>query len=112
MGWGGMWWDGMRTWHPSPTPIPTHPPKVAFARNAAGTVIFGRRFNHLPLLPSSHPATPLSQKVAFVRNAAGKVIFDRRFNVAAMMAQYYPGSNIDFAGRIQWDPNDPNILQV
>lgn len=50
--------------------------------------------------------------MAFIRNRAGKVIFDRRFNVAAMMGQYYPSSKIDFAGRIQWDPNDPNILQV
>jgi hypothetical protein len=48
--------------------------------------------------------------VAFVRNKGGKVIFDRRFNVSALMSQYYP--SIDFGGRITWDPNDPNILQV
>ncbi|KAI8471550.1 MAG: hypothetical protein J3K34DRAFT_520489 [Monoraphidium minutum] len=55
---------------------------------------------------------PNGYQVSFVRNGSGRVIFDRRFNMTAMMAQYYPGSNVDFAGRIQWNPDDPNILQL
>lgn len=42
-------------------------------------------------------------QVAFMRNATGKVIYDRRFNTTALLASYY-GSNVDFAGRINWDP--------
>lgn len=42
-------------------------------------------------------------QVAFMRNATGKVVYDRRFNTTALLATYY-GSNVDFAGRISWDP--------
>lgn len=42
-------------------------------------------------------------QVAFMRNPSGSVIYDRRFNTAALLASYY-GSNVDFAGRINWDP--------
>jgi hypothetical protein len=38
-----------------------------------------------------------------MRNPSGKVVYDRRFNTAALLATYY-GSNVDFAGRINWDP--------
>jgi hypothetical protein len=38
-----------------------------------------------------------------MRNPSGKVVYDRRFNTAALLASYY-GSNVDFAGRIDWDP--------
>jgi hypothetical protein len=38
-----------------------------------------------------------------MRNPSGKVVYDRRFNTAALLATYY-GSNVDFAGRIDWDP--------
>jgi hypothetical protein len=45
----------------------------------------------------------LPLQVAFMRNPSGKVVYDRRFNTAALLATYY-GSNVDFAGRIDWDP--------
>jgi hypothetical protein len=38
-----------------------------------------------------------------MRNKAGRVVYDRRFNTSALLANYY-GSNVDFAGRISWDP--------
>lgn len=38
-----------------------------------------------------------------MRNGSGKVVYDRRFNTAALLAAYY-GSNMDFAGRISWNP--------
>lgn len=38
-----------------------------------------------------------------MRNGSGRVIYDRRFNTAALLAAYY-GSNMDFAGRINWNP--------
>jgi len=44
-----------------------------------------------------------THQVAFMRNPSGDVIYDRRFNTAALLATYY-GSNMDFAGRITWDP--------
>jgi hypothetical protein len=47
-----------------------------------------------------------------MRSQSGRTIYDRRFNVASMMSQYYPGEPVDFAGRIEWNPNDPNVLQV
>ncbi|WIA35155.1 hypothetical protein OEZ86_003627 [Tetradesmus obliquus] len=54
-------------------------------------------------------AKPMQYQVAFMRNDSGKVVYDRRFNTAALLATYY-GSNVDFAGRIQWDAKDPNSL--
>eukprot|EP00775_Hariotina_reticulata_P012362 gene12362-12497_t len=54
---------------------------------------------------------PLRYQVAFMRNPSGDVIYDRRFNTAALLATYY-GSNMDFAGRISWDPQDPNSLSL
>jgi hypothetical protein len=49
--------------------------------------------------------------VAFLRNSTGKVVYDRRFNTTALLASYY-SSNVDFAGRIQWVPDDPNSLKL
>lgn len=46
-----------------------------------------------------------------MRNATGKVVYDRRFNTTALLASYY-SSNVDFAGRIQWVPDDPNQLKL
>ncbi|KAF8060467.1 hypothetical protein HT031_004643 [Scenedesmus sp. PABB004] len=54
---------------------------------------------------------PLTYQVAFVRGPGGRVIFDRRFNTAALLKAYY-GSSVDFAGRIRWDPSDPNELSL
>lgn len=45
---------------------------------------------------------PMQYQVAFMRNPDGRVVYDRRFNTAALLASYY-GSNVDFAGRIDWD---------
>ena len=46
-----------------------------------------------------------------MRNGEGGVIYDRRFNTASLLAGYY-GSGTDFAGRISWDPNNPNVLSL
>jgi hypothetical protein len=52
---------------------------------------------------------PMQYQVAFMRNPSGKVVYDRRFNTAALLASYY-GSNMDFAGRIEWDPKVCDML--
>lgn len=45
-----------------------------------------------------------------MRNASGKVVYDRRFNTTALLANYY-GSNVDFAGRISWDPQVGHVQE-
>ncbi|GFR48381.1 hypothetical protein Agub_g10273 [Astrephomene gubernaculifera] len=50
-------------------------------------------------------------QVAFMRNARGKVVYDRQFNTASMLAMYYD-KTMNFAERIQWDVNDPNVLTL
>jgi hypothetical protein len=57
-------------------------------------------------------SNPIALQVAFMRTKSGRIIYNRRFNIASMMAQYYPESTVDFEGRISWNPEDPNILQV
>jgi len=44
-----------------------------------------------------------------MRNATGKVVYDRRFNTSALLANYY-GSNVDFAGRIRWNPQVQTLM--
>lgn len=55
------------------------------------------------LSPAAMVPNGLLLQVAFMRNATGKVVYDRRFNTSALLANYY-GSNVDFAGRISWNP--------
>lgn len=46
-----------------------------------------------------------------MRNKSGRVIFDRRYNTASLLGAYY-GPGTDFAGRITWNPEDPNVLRL
>jgi hypothetical protein len=52
---------------------------------------------------SAAPSAAVLLQVSFMRNNTGKVVYDRRFNTTALLANYY-GSNVDFAGRINWNP--------
>lgn len=56
---------------------------------------------NIPLVRAT--CLPSALQVSFMRNKTGKVVYDRRFNTTALLASYY-GSNVDFAGRISWDP--------
>jgi hypothetical protein len=41
------------------------------------------------------------------------VVFDRAFNTAAMLAMYYSDqSTSSFLQRIDWNIDDPNVLQL
>ncbi|KAI3431864.1 hypothetical protein D9Q98_010615 [Chlorella vulgaris] len=51
-------------------------------------------------------------QVAFLQNARGEVVPDRSFNTASLM-QTYTGTPVAEVQRsIDWDPNDPNTLDM
>eukprot|EP00803_Ostreobium_quekettii_P007750 evm.model.scf_1668.5 EVM.evm.TU.scf_1668.5 scf_1668:27419-33693(-) len=54
---------------------------------------------------------PLQYSVNFVENSRNEVITDRRYNTASLMEMYY-GTEIDFVNRINWNPDDPNVLKL
>lgn len=53
----------------------------------------------------------IAYPVRFIRNAQGKVISDRAFNTAALV-ELYMGQIQGMNNRIDWDSNDPNVLNL
>eukprot|EP01026_Neomeris_dumetosa_P022542 TRINITY_DN1940_c0_g1_i5.p1 TRINITY_DN1940_c0_g1~~TRINITY_DN1940_c0_g1_i5.p1 ORF type:complete len:351 (-),score=47.98 TRINITY_DN1940_c0_g1_i5:238-1245(-) len=53
----------------------------------------------------------LQYRIAFRRNDQGKVIMDRVYNTAKLVEAYL-GDEYNISERIQWNPNDPNILTL
>ncbi|KAK9796302.1 hypothetical protein WJX73_009432 [Symbiochloris irregularis] len=54
---------------------------------------------------------PVEYEVSFIRNQQGLVITDRRFNTASLMALYL-GKDAISVNRVDWNPNDPNLLNI
>ena len=51
-------------------------------------------------------------KVSFDRNQQGKVVMDRKFNTASLLEPYMKLSFNEILQRIQWTPEDPNLLRI
>ncbi|KAI7839807.1 hypothetical protein COHA_006605 [Chlorella ohadii] len=56
--------------------------------------------------------TIVRYQVAFLRNARGEVVPDRAFNTASLMNTYLGMPAADVRRRIEWNENDPNLLQM
>ncbi|KAL4419385.1 hypothetical protein ABPG77_002912 [Micractinium sp. CCAP 211/92] len=51
-------------------------------------------------------------QVAFLKNQRGEVVPDRSFNTASLMKTYTGTPLAEVQQRIQWNSNDPNLLQL
>lgn len=54
---------------------------------------------------------PTRYSVRFFRAPGDKLITDRRYNTASLLEMYY-GPDSPIGDTIQWNPADPNILQL
>lgn len=52
----------------------------------------------------------MTYDVTFRLNSRDQVIFDRAVNTANMLKVYY--ADVDFGRRIDWNPDDPNVLEL
>jgi hypothetical protein len=98
-------------------------------RNKSGRVIYNRRFNIASMmaqvrLPAAGrrggtavgPLRALHSRLARNRTITTPPTHSSLSTLpncpAALLLQYYPSSAVDFEGRIAWNPEDPNVLQV